>query len=81
MALTFGSILVLALLKAYGGLIVLRLHLSITSALMMHCLNCGLAVNLGATMQHETIKDYATVIVVAIVGALVLLHSLDALFV
>jgi len=32
-------------------------------------------------MQHETIKDYVTVIVVAIVGALVLLHSLDALFV
>jgi hypothetical protein len=32
-------------------------------------------------MQHETIKDYITVIVVAIVGALALLHSLDALFV
>ena len=32
-------------------------------------------------MQPETIKDYATVIVVAIVGALALLHSLGALFV
>jgi hypothetical protein len=32
-------------------------------------------------MQHETIKDYITAIVVAIAGALALLHSLDALFV
>jgi hypothetical protein len=32
-------------------------------------------------MQQETIKDYATAIVVGIVGALMLLHSLDALFV
>jgi hypothetical protein len=32
-------------------------------------------------MQHETIKDYILAIVLAIVGALVLLHSLDALFV
>jgi uncharacterized membrane protein YeaQ/YmgE (transglycosylase-associated protein family) len=32
------------------------------------------------TMQQETIKDYLTAIVVGIVGALVLLHSLGALF-
>jgi hypothetical protein len=32
-------------------------------------------------MQHETIRDYITAIAVAIVGALVLLHSLDALFI
>jgi uncharacterized membrane protein YeaQ/YmgE (transglycosylase-associated protein family) len=31
-------------------------------------------------MQQETTKDYITAIVVGIVGALVLLHSLDALF-
>jgi hypothetical protein len=34
----------------------------------------------GSTMQHETIKDYLTAVVVGIVGALALLHSLDALF-
>jgi hypothetical protein len=32
------------------------------------------------TMQNETIKDYLTALVVGIVGALALLHSLDALF-
>jgi hypothetical protein len=32
-------------------------------------------------MQQETIKDYITAIVVGIVGALALLHSLDSLFV
>jgi hypothetical protein len=31
--------------------------------------------------MQETIKDYITAIVVGIVGALALLHSLDALFV
>ena len=31
-------------------------------------------------MQHETIKDYITAFVVGIIGALALLHSLDALF-
>jgi hypothetical protein len=34
----------------------------------------------GLTMQQETIKDYATALVVGIIGALALLHSLDALF-
>jgi hypothetical protein len=33
------------------------------------------------TMQNETMKDYTTALVVGIVGALALLHSLDALFV
>ena len=32
-------------------------------------------------MQQEIIKDYTTALVVGIVGALALLHGLDALFV